>query len=229
MSEETITIKKESLWKYSTFILTALLIVVIFLYLSEDGTTTGNVVANDNALPQVQGAVEVSVDDDAVIGDKDAPVTIIEFSDYECPFCGRHFDQVYPSIKKNYVDTGKVKMVFRDFPLSFHPSAQKAAEAAECVREKGGDAAYWKMHDKLFSNQETLSVANYEKWAKELGQDISDCLASGKYYDEVQKDLAQGSAAGVQGTPAFFINGKLVSGAQPYTVFQQTIEAELSA
>src|SRR3989344_396211 len=157
---ETLTIKKETLWKYSTFILGALVIVLLFMMFSQDkGLPTGNVIADAPAptinQPSAPSVVTASVDDDAVLGDKKAKVTIIEFSDYECPFCGRHFSQTYPLIKSQYVDTGKVKIVFRDFPLnSIHPLAQPAAEAAECVREKGKDEAYWKMHDKIFENQQ---------------------------------------------------------------------------
>ncbi|MBR9703730.1 thioredoxin domain-containing protein, partial [Candidatus Woesearchaeota archaeon] len=99
------------------------------------------------APPEAPKPVAVSIDDDEVKGDPDAPVTIIEFSDYECPFCARHYEQTYQEIMKNYVDTGKVKLVFRDFPLSFHQNAQKAGEAAECAGEQG---QYWDMHDKLF-------------------------------------------------------------------------------
>lgn len=230
--EQVITIKKESLWKYSTFILAALLIVVLFAWLGDndgkDGRTTGQAVGNvPPQLPPPSGAA-ATVDDDPVLGDKDAPVTIIEFSDYECPFCGRNFRETYPLLKKNYIDTGKVKLVYRDFPLNFHPMAVPAAVAANCVRENGGDSAYWKMHDRIFENQQSLSNENLKKWAKDLGHDIGNCLDSGKYKEEVQKDVADGSAAGVKGTPSFFINGRQLEGAQPYAVFQQAIEAELA-
>lgn len=180
----------------------------------------------DTTLPSAP--VNVDEGNGAVQGDANAPVTIIEFSDYECPFCGRAFQQTYPLIKENYIDTGKVRYVFRDFPLSFHPNAQKAAEAARCA---GDQDKYWEMHDKLFQNQATLSVDNYKKWARELGLNgatFDSCLSSNKYADEVQADLAYGSSLGVSGTPAFFINGQMVSGAQPYSVFQQTIDAELA-
>ncbi len=231
MSEETITVRKEALWKYSTFILAALLVVVLFVFSSKDNTATGNVVAGAavNNPPSAPAPAAPTIDDDAVLGDKNAPVTIIEFSDYQCPFCGRFWSQTLPQIKQNYVDTGKVKLVFRDFPLDFHPFALPAALATECVREKGGDAAYWKMHDKIFENQASLSADNLKSWAKSLGYDIVSCLDSKKYQNEVQKDQQEGSAAGVQGTPAFFVNGKLISGAQPYTVFQQAIDAALAA
>lgn len=181
------------------------------------------------SAPQApQGPVEVSLDDDAMMGDENAPVTIVEFSDYECPFCGRHFTQTYPQLKKEYVDTGKVKIVFRDYPLPFHPAAQKAAEAAECAGDQG---KYWEMHNKLFSNQQALGVADLKKYAGELAikqSEFDECLDSGKYASEVQSDLSDGSAYGVSGTPSFFINGMLLVGAQPYSEFKRMIDAELA-
>ena len=201
------------------------------IYVTKDGKLAGSF------QPLVLGdvgdgtgsKVDVSEDDDAVEGSPDAPVTMIEFSDYECPFCGRYFSETYPQIKKDYIDTGKVRLVFRDFPLSFHPTAMPAAQAAECVREvAGNDEAYFKYHDKLFSNQESLTNENLKKWAKEMGYDIGACLDSGKYEDEINADLADGQAAGVSGTPAFFINGQLIEGAQPYTNFKKVIDEELA-
>lgn len=225
MNDVVIRIRKDSLWKYSTFILAAALIIVLFYFLS-DGSSSGSVGNGVQQLPGKQSAVEVSVDDDAVLGDANAPITLIEFSDYECPFCGRHYQQTYPMLKKNYIDTGIIKMVFRDFPLSFHPNAVPAAMAAECVRKDGGDAAYWKMHDKIFENQDALSSSALKQWAKDLGYDISSCLDAKTYEDEVGKDLADGSKAGVTGTPGFFLNKKLISGACPYSTFEQAIKAE---
>ncbi len=226
MSDVVIRIRKDNLWKYSTFILAAALIVTLFYFMGGDAPrgVTGNTIQE---LPGIQAPAEVSEDDDAVLGDKDAGITIIEFSDYECPFCGRHFQQTYPQLKKNYIDTGKAKLVFRDFPLGFHPNALPAAIAAECVGEQGGDEAYWKMHDLIFGNQESLSTASLKAWAQTLGYDISPCLDSKKFEREVQQDMAHGSSAGVSGTPAFFINKKLISGACPYSTFEQAIAAEL--
>jgi protein-disulfide isomerase len=240
---ETITIKKDALWKYSTFVLLAVLIVGAFFFFTGKGVPTGNVIANNpsagNNLPSPSPqAVQVSADDDAVLGDKDAPVTIIEFSDYQCPFCRKFWAETLPSIKKDYIDTGKVKLVYRDFPLSFHPMAQASAEAANCAREKGGDEGYYKMHDKIFQEQMTLdggtvqSTVTYTEsdlktWAKDIGYNIDSCLDSGKYANEVQKDFTDGGNSGVQGTPGFFVNGKPLSGAQPYSTFKQVIDAEL--
>ena len=251
MSEEaTLTLKKESLWKYSTFLLLAIVIVGAFVFFlgGNNNPATGNVVVNNPAptLPSQPSQVTASVDDDAVLGDKNAPVTIIEFSDYQCPFCRKFWTETFNQIKKDYIDTGKVKFLYMDFPLSsIHPAAEPAAEAAECAREVGkGDEAYYKMHDKIFQESNKLDggdpitgpvkgtaqfgATELKKWAKDLGYNIDSCLDSGKYKSEIAKDQADGASYGVQGTPAFFVNGKLLSGAQPYAAFKQVIDAELA-
>jgi protein-disulfide isomerase len=230
---ETITIKKDSLWKYSTFILGALVIIGAFVVFSGNNgsPTTGNV-ANTGDTPgqqlPAQGAKsQISADDDAVLGDKNAPVTIIEFSDYECPFCARFHSQTLPQLKKEYIDTGKAKLVYRDYPLAqIHRQATIAAEAAECVRdEAGNDEAYFEYHDTIFENQQSVNEANLKLWAQQQGFDINKCLDSGKFKSEVQKDLQDG---GQLGTPTFFINGKQLRGAQPFSAFKQIIDAELA-
>jgi protein-disulfide isomerase len=187
---------------------------------------------------------QVSVDDDPVLGDKNAPVTLIEFSDYECPFCKRHFDQTLPQLKKDYIDTGKVKLVYRDFPLSFHdPMATKEAVAANCAREQGGDPTYFKFHDEMFkkttSNGNGLSDDKVKAIASDLGLNtasFNSCYDAQKSKDEVTKDIAEGSAGGVSGTPGFFIgksspDGKITGtplvGAQPYAAFKTIIDQQL--
>ncbi len=172
--------------------------------------------------------IDVSIDDDAIKGDANAPVTIIEFSEYQCPFCKRYVDQTLTEIQKKYIDTGKVKYVFRDFPLGFHQNAKPAAMATECVHELGGDEAYWKYHDKLFENTQALDSDSLKKYASDMGYDIADCLDSEKFSDEVDADAKEGSSYGVQGTPAFFINGRFLSGAQPFAAFEALIEEELA-
>jgi protein-disulfide isomerase len=170
----------------------------------------------------------VSADDDAVMGDASAPVEIIEFSDYQCPYCGRFFSETLGQIEDEYISTGKVKLVYRDFPLSFHPQAQKAAEAAECAGEQG---KYFEMHDMIFSNQQSIQVADLKGYASVLGLDqnqFDTCLDSGKYESEVKQDFQDGAAAGVSGTPTFFINGVKVVGAQPYSAFKQIIDQQLA-
>ncbi len=184
--------------------------------------------AKQQTQPQPTETGEVSPDDDPFLGEDNAPVTIIEFSDYQCPFCKKFYDETEKQLIKDYVETGKVKFVYRDFPLdSIHPLARKAAEAAECADEQG---KFWEYHDKLFETQK-LDEASLKQHAKDLGLDteqFNSCLDSGKYKDEVQKDLDDGIKAGVTGTPTFFINGKKVVGAQPYSVIKQIIDDELS-
>ena len=178
--------------------------------------------------------VDVSVDDDAFIGNPKAKVTVVEFSDFQCPFCRSFWSGAYQQIKKEYVDTGKIKFVFRDYPLPFHPAGQVSAESAECADEQG---KFWEMHDKIFQEQTkqgtgtvTYGVTELKKWASQIGLDsakFNQCLDSGKYKSEVEKDLADGSAYGVSGTPTLFINGKPVVGAQPFSVFKAVIDDEL--
>ena len=231
--EETITIKKQDVWKYSTFVLLAVLIIgAVYVYSDKNsGTTNTNPVPNNPSnQPTQPSQVSASVDDDAILGNKNADVTIIEFSDYQCPFCERFYTQTLPQLKKEYIDTGKVLFVYRDFPLeSIHPMALPSAIASECVRKIGGDSAFWKFHDKIFSNQQSLSEANLKAWAKEIGPDITNCLDNKETESEVRKDISDGEAAGCQGTPYFVINGKPLSGAQPFSAFKQVIDAELAA
>ncbi len=229
--ELTISISKNSLWKYSTVVLLAIVVIGAFVMFTGDKSgATGNIVApTGNNAPSQPSKVTASADDDAVLGDAKAPVTIIEFSDYQCPFCGRFWQQTLPLIKSEYIDTGKAKLIFRDFPLtSIHPMAQPASEAAECVRKAAdSDEAYYEYHDTIFANQASLTLDNLKSWAKTQGFNIDSCLDKGEMRAEVQKDLKDATAAGGQGTPYFVINGQPLSGAQPFSAFQQIIESEL--
>ena len=186
---------------------------------------------------QTGTAVEVSADDDPFLGPGKAKVTIIEFSDYQCPFCRSFWRDTLSQIKNEYIDSGKsVKFVYRDFPLSsIHPLAQKYAEAAECAEDQG---KYWEMHDKIFQEQDKLGqgtigaygIDDVKRWAVEIGligSEFSQCLDSGKYTDEVRKDFEDGSRAGANGTPTVFINGRIVVGSQPFENFKAIIDEEL--
>lgn len=189
---------------------------------------------NNNAPAQPTGPVNVSVDDDAVLGKSDAPVTIIEFSDFQCPYCRKFWKEALAQIKKEYIDAGKAKLVFRDYPLSFHPMATPSAEAAECAKEQG---KFWEMHDVMFQEQEKLGTVtikytsdDLKEWAAKVGvnaNQFNDCFDSRKYKTEVEKDAADGAAAGITGTPAIFINGRLIAGAQPFSAFKAIIDDEL--
>ena len=167
--------------------------------------------------------------DDLVIGDINAPVTIIEYSDFECPYCARFYNGAYQEIKTKYVDTGKVKIIYKDFPLTrIHPNAQKAGEAVHCSMEQGKGL---EMHDRIFETSASPTVDNLKKWAVEIGlnsAEFDECLDSDKYAEEVLADQQEGVEAGVTGTPSFIINGQSLSGARPFADFERIIEAELA-
>lgn len=189
------------------------------------GTTT-NTTAQPSAAAPTVADIEIK-DTDYIRGNKDAKVTLVEYSDFECPFCA----SVKPTIDQ-ILDTygDDVRLIYRHYPLSFHPQAQKAAEASECAAEQD---KFWEMHDKLFEQNEagTMSVASFKTAAGELGldqADFDDCLDSGKYAQKVKDDMTEGTSYGVQGTPATFVNGTLVSGAVPFAQFASVIDAALA-
>jgi protein-disulfide isomerase len=158
-------------------------------------------------------------------GPAEAKVTIVEFSDFECPFCGRAEESV-TQVMERY--PGKVRVVYRHFPLSFHPHAQKAAEAAACADAQG---KFWEMHKQLFANQQKLGLQELKVHAQTAGLDaakFSACLDGSATKAQVDADQKAGAEIGVSGTPAFFINGKMLSGAQPFEEFQKIIDAELA-
>jgi protein-disulfide isomerase len=180
---------------------------------------------------------KVSVGDGPSLGQSDAPVTLVEFSDYQCPFCGRFFKQTFTALKTDYIDTGKLRYVFRDFPLDTpHPQARKAAEATHCA---GAQGHYWAMHDILFNNQNAFQVDNLKAFARDLGLDtdaFNTCLDQGTYAEAVNQHQAAGTQAGITGTPGFFIGktsaegtieATVIKGAQPITAFRQVIDGLL--
>ncbi len=183
-----------------------------------------------NAPSEPTGPIDVPIEDAYAIGDPDAPVTIVEYTDYQCPYCSRHFAQTYPQIKENYVDTGIVRYVFKDFPLTtIHPQATIAAEAARCA---GAQDAYSPMHDVLFAAQEEWSgnpdaESLFTQYAESLGLDgdaFATCLEEHTFETAVLADLDEGIGFGIRGTPSFFINGNFLSGAYPYETFVEAIE-----
>jgi protein-disulfide isomerase len=184
--------------------------------------------------PPADALVTVRLGDHPALGTPEAPLTLIEFSDYQCPYCRRFVETTWPALKRDYIDTGKLRHVFRDFPLDrLHPQARKAAEAARCAGEQG---QYWAMHDRLFQHQQTLQVERLKGYARDLGLNtraFEVCLDQGRYATAVQQDLDAGAAAGVQGTPGFIlgktrsdgtIKGTFIRGAQPLAAFRQAIE-----
>jgi len=178
----------------------------------------------------------VSIDDDPIKGDKNAPVTIIEFSDYECPFSKRSNDSAIKQIDEEYISKGKVRLVFRDYPLPFHKKATQAAVAANCAGEQD---KYWEMHDFLFESKDNLDMPTIMDSAGELGLDkakFKACVNDKSKEKEIKKDIEDGQKYGVRGTPSYFIGkttdgdeiiGTFVRGAQPYSVFKEHIEEQL--
>jgi len=186
-----------------------------------------------NAAPSQPQNVLVSIDDDPIKGDPNAPVTLIEFSDYQCPFCKRFYDNVLGQIDDEYISKGKVRLVFRDYPLGFHQKAMPAAIAANCAGEQG---KYWVLHDFFFENPDKLDISAVLASAEELGLDKEEfeiCVNDKTNEAEVIKDFEAGQKYGVRGTPSFFIGktgdgkkmtGVYVRGAQPYNVFKNHID-----
>lgn len=169
--------------------------------------------------------VAVEVANAPTIGPASAPITIVEWSDFQCPYCSKVAPTLH-EVKAKYGD--KVRIAFRQFPLSFHQQAQKAAEAALCAHEQG---KFWELHDAMFGNQQALGVDQLKAKAAELGinaDQFNSCVDGGKYVQWVKDDMAAGSAAGVTGTPAMFINGRMVSGAVPFEQLAQIIDDELA-
>jgi protein-disulfide isomerase len=183
--------------------------------------------ASTPEIPAQVTRYDVPIDDDPVYGSADAPITIIEFSDYECPYCRKWHQEVFPRLMEEYPD--QVRLVYRDFPLtSIHSNAVPAAIAANCAAEQD---AYWEFNERLFSMDLGLGPEAYQGYADELGLDtdsFTECIDSNRYEEEVQADFDYASQLGIRSTPTFFINGIALVGAQPYDVFKQVIDQELA-
>lgn len=190
-----------------------------------DRLTTSTITRVLAAAPA--GAVEVESEDDPTLGSKDAPLVIVEFADFSCPY-SRQVSDIVRRLAQNFGD--QVRFVYRDFPLvDVHPQAARAAQAAACAHDQH---EFWSYHDKLFQNQDDFSDAALISYAEQIGLDVNEfqeCLDSGLFEKEVADDLADGLAAGVVGTPTFFFNGQKVEGAIPAEVFESLIRAFLES
>ncbi len=176
------------------------------------------------AAPEAKVVTDLKLDGAPVMGPKNAPVTIVAFSDFQCPFCSRVVPTLH-DLEKQY--EGKIKVVFKHQPLPFHNNAKIAAAASMAANEQG---KFWEMHDKLFANQQALDRGNLERYAQELGLDMGKfkaALDSNKYDAYIQADSAEGMRVGANGTPTFFINGRQLVGAQPIDAFKNVIDDEL--
>jgi protein-disulfide isomerase len=196
------------------------------------GLGSGYLLWSPKAAPVAAGTagtqrVTVSTDGDPSIGPTDAPVTVVEFSDYQCPYCQTWYQQTFDQLMANYPD--KIRFVYRDLPLPGHPESLPAAEAANCAGEQG---AYWKFHNDLFSGQFQLGRAAYEQYAADLGLDtaaFTACLDDHHTQAEVKADALDATRLGLTGTPSFVINGRILIGALPFEQFKAIIDEELAA
>lgn len=206
------------------------------------GTTQTAGAQQQAAAPSVPttGPVKVALrSDEPVLGNKNAKVTVIEFGDFQCPYCKSFFQQTFSDLKTKYIDTGKIAYIFRHFPLTqIHINAEISAQAAECANLQG---KFWQFHDLLYTNGQSdgtgLDKASLEKYADSLGLNngtfgfgknkFNQCLEGNATKATVDADQAEGTKDGVNGTPSFFINGQLLVGAQPASAFEQAIEAAL--
>lgn len=255
MSDSTTPSQKGSLWDSSpkvTFVLglvaglaivsTIALVLVVNVLLSGKGLNTlannqpsvpsapsaPNELPSEPEAPPAQPPRAVEDGYDHIWGDANAPLTLIEYTDFECPFCLRHLATMN-QIKQDYA--GKVRIILRHFPLSFHANAQKAHEASECAADQG---KFWEMYNKIFEANEKgmMGVQRWKDSAKELGLNTAtfdNCLDSGEKAGRVQDDLMEGQRAGVQGTPTTFIDGQPISGAVPYETFKQIVDQMLAS
>ncbi len=179
---------------------------------------------------------QINMSGEPVLGESDAPVTMVIYEDFECPFCKRFEDNAFQNIKSNYVDTGQVKVIWKDRPLTqLHPWAEPAAAAMECVYRESGDDAFWTVKSKIFANQNSISTSNVESqiktWAAEEGVSesaVQSCIDNDNPLEEVRRDSENGKNLGASGTPTAFVNGRKLVGAQPYSNFKSAIEDALS-
>ncbi|MBU1130813.1 DsbA family protein [Patescibacteria group bacterium] len=197
---------------------------------SQNQKPAGNQPSAQAPAPSAVSRVNIPISEsDHIRGNKNAPVTIVEFSDYQCPYCARHHSTMQ-QVMAQYGN--QVAWVYKHFPLdSIHDQARPAAEASECVGEQKGDEGFWQFTDGLFENQSSLGAGLYNQLAQVIGVDMDkfqECVSSRKYQAKVEADYQAGIKAGVTGTPGNFVNGIPVSGAAPFANFKQIIDSELS-
>lgn len=215
---------------------------VLLIGVSTLGKSTDQTSVKQRSLSGADGLTAKLIDDDYILGDPNAPVTIVEFADFQCQFCTRVFIETEPKIRQEYIETGKVRWVMRDYVATYHTKGDEAAIAAECAGVQG---KYWEMHDKLFSNSYTGDTWNemgdedastrFRIYARDIGLDMgrfNTCLDNRQFEDEINKDRADGFSQGVTGTPTFLIGNDDVGftkvvGSQPFSVFKQVIDAKL--
>ena len=172
--------------------------------------------------------IPILSNEDVTIGNLNAPVIMFWYFDYQCPFCKKFWEEILPKIKLEYIDNGKLRLVYKDFPLdSIHPFAEEAAEVTRCIKHNINDKEYLKMHDKIFENQNSINSENLKSWVNEMRINVDLCLEHHTYKDEIKSSQEDSLNIGAIGTPHFVIGNSHVKGAQPYEIFKKAIEKEL--
>ncbi len=240
MAKEKLFKIRLDMWKGLTLLALVLVAVTLYVVLQIRNELSGG---TSSVGTQQPSRVKVDIKDEPALGSKNAKVIMVEFIDFQCPFCKRFADQTLSSVKQEYIYTGKVLLVYRDFPLPFHTEADEWAEGINCGFDVGGIDTYMTLHDKAFATQDQWSgssdIRSYIKTAlkDELGTSYSEweqCFDSKKYQSEISSDIQDGVKYGVGGTPTFYIGTPSkgyveVVGAQPYSVFKQVLDQELSS
>ncbi len=228
-SEITIRLRRSHLWTVAALLVGIGIGVLIGRATADDPQTIlyglPATPGNGSAATSEAGPVRVDISGSPAQGPADAKVTMVEFVDFECPFCGRYARDTLPQLRREYGD--RIRYVSRQFPLDIHQHAAPAARSAVCADEQG---RYWDLHDMLFAHQEALTKRDLAGYARELGLDMgryATCLRAPATQAHVERDLADGRRYGVTGTPAFFINGRVIRGAQPYAQFKSQLDAAL--
>ncbi|MBN1494507.1 DsbA family protein [Candidatus Peregrinibacteria bacterium] len=238
--------RTDHLWKYSTILLAGLLIGYIIgrfelttvnFVLNPQGSEAKNTntTAEDKKedTASAQNPVDVNIEGDLILGKDDATITLIDFSDFECPFSKKFYTEIFADLKRDFIDTGKVKYIFKDYPLNLHPNALPAAIAAECA---GQQNKYWEMHNKIFDTQTVWSGLEnadetFKTYAGEIGLNLTkytDCTGLQSIKDEIYSDREDGINAGARSTPTLFINGMILRGVpQSYDQLKQYLESQL--
>jgi len=218
--------------------------LLLGLALGTSGTMCGLVAANElpqaapptGSAPLAAKVVTVAIDTAPVLGSANAPLTLVEFSDFQCVFCKRFHDDVLPQLKREYIDKGLVRFVHKDLPLPFHAQAMPAALAARCSANQGG---YWRFYESLFAKQSCLECQGVEGIAASSGlkkSNVVDCIKSDRFKAVVVADVKQAKALGISGTPTFVlgpstastVTGEVIEGVQPWPIFQKKIDSLLA-
>lgn len=242
--EYSFKLNKARLWQGISAILVIAFIFLWFGYFNNTPQPQQPQAQGHSQNPSPQQRVNIDIGDSPFLGPKNAKVTVVEFSDFECPYCGaamgtheeliKRFKSQNPNWEaagpklEELAKQGKIRLVFKQFPFGIHSQAQPAAEASECANEQG---KFWDYHDALFANQERLGASLYTQLAENFDLDMDkfkNCIESTKYKQKVQDDLDYGQEIGVSGTPTFFINGVKLVGAQPFSALKQIIDKELA-